>query len=170
MANRIHGWKTNNVRIGPISIITLIIVICMAVLAVLSISTAHATMSISERQAEATKELYLNECAGQELIASIDDVLSDVRASGGNSSDGCKAIEATLDEISDNAREAADGQIEVTAEMDGTSVKAELTASKMRQLSIVVTILDDATLRIDKWKAAAVQQEPQSAGNLWMGA
>ena len=70
------------VRIGPISLITLIIVICMAVLGVLAASTSHATQTISERQANASQQMYLNEKAGQELVADIDAVLVNQRATG----------------------------------------------------------------------------------------
>ena len=43
----IQKRRADNVRIGPISIITLIIVICMAVMGVLAASTSHATQAIS---------------------------------------------------------------------------------------------------------------------------
>lgn len=47
-----HG----SVRIGPISLFTLIIILCLAVLAVLSLTTARAELSITERQAATTTE------------------------------------------------------------------------------------------------------------------
>ena len=170
MAGQIRGWKANNVRIGPISIITLIAVICMSVLAVLAVSTAHATMSISERQADATKELYLNECAAQEFVAGIDDILAGQRASGAAGASSVAAVSSSLEAVCAQASQATGDAIEVSAEMEGAAVNAKFTGPELRQLDIVLTIQDDGTYRIDKWKAAAVQQESQSAGNLWMGA
>ncbi len=72
----IQTHESDKVRIGPITTITLIAIISMAVLAVLAASTAHATSVISDRQANATQMLYLNECAGQEFVAGIDDALA----------------------------------------------------------------------------------------------
>ena len=161
------GQRAEKVRIGPISIITLIIVICMAVLAVLSVSTASATSSISTRQADATKELYLNESAAQEFVAGVSDALS---GAGGKAAAGAKAVDGALDSICEAARAAADGQVDVVANVDGTTVTAEFTGSKMRRLSVAIAIGDKGTFRIEKWKAAAVQNESPTAGNLWMGA
>lgn len=56
-----HG----SVRIGPISLFTLIIILCLAVLAVLSLTTARAELSITERQAQTTTETYALETAGR---------------------------------------------------------------------------------------------------------
>ena len=55
--------REENVRIGPVSVFTLIIIICLAVLAVLTISTANASLVLSQRQAVAAHELYLDETA-----------------------------------------------------------------------------------------------------------
>ena len=160
--------RVDNVRIGPISIITLIIVICMAVLAVLAISTSSATMAITERSAAATTELYSNERAGQELVAGIDDTLSAARSGGGVA--GVAAVDAALEVICAQARAAGDKGTTVEASMEGSTVNAEITGDKTRKLDIAITILDDATYRIDKWKAAAAQEEAPTAGTLWSGA
>ncbi|MCI9208785.1 MAG: S4A5 electrogenic sodium bicarbonate cotransporter 4 [Adlercreutzia caecimuris] len=72
-----HG----SVRIGPISLFTLIIILCLAVLAVLSLTTARAELSITERQAQTTTETYVLETAGQEFVAAVDAAL----AEGGSS-------------------------------------------------------------------------------------
>ena len=65
---RPHG----SVRIGPISLFTLIIILCLAVLAVLSVTTARAELSVTERQAATTTETYQLEVRGQEFLAAVD--------------------------------------------------------------------------------------------------
>ena len=65
----IRTHRGENARIGPVSLITLIIVVCMAVMGVLAASTAHATATISSRQAEATKYLYASLLAKNSLPA-----------------------------------------------------------------------------------------------------
>ena len=170
MANRVLTQRKNNVRIGPISIITLITVICMAVLAVLATSTANATMAISQRQSDAVREMYLNECAAQEFVAGIDDVLSDVGSSKLSASQAASAVNTSLGVICEAARDAGEGEVSVTASVEGNVVTAEFTGQTMRRLSIGISIGDNATYRIEKWKSAAVQQEAQPVGNLWTGA
>lgn len=158
------------VRIGPISLITLIIVICMAVLGVLAASTSHATQTISNKQANASQQMYLNERAGQELLADIDAVLVNQRAVGANASRAAAAVESELDAICQAARDAGNGRVACTANMDDTTVKAQFICDDARTLSVAVTIRDDATYRVDQWKMASVQQEVQGMGTLWSGA
>lgn len=69
---RPHG----SVRIGPISLFTLIIILCLAVLAVLSVTTARAELSVTERQAATTTETYQLEVRGQEFLAAVDGALA----------------------------------------------------------------------------------------------
>ena len=160
--------RVDNVRIGPISIITLITVICMAVLSVLAISTATATLAITERQVAATTEMYSNERVGQEFVASVDEVLASVRTTAPAS--GLMLVDNSLDSICTAAQAVGDEDTTVTAIVEGTTVNAEIVGEKMRKLNIAITILDDATYRIDGWKAAAVQNEVPTAGTLWSGA
>ena len=61
-----------SVRIGPISLFALVIILCLAVMAVLSVTTAQATYAAAERQASFTADTYANERAGQEFAADID--------------------------------------------------------------------------------------------------
>lgn len=167
---RIQVRQGDKVRIGPVSVITLIAVICMAVLAVLAASTSTATATISARQANANQLLYLNESAAQEFVAGVDDALASVHASGGSAAEGARAVEARLDSICQQAREAAGGRVDCTASVDGTTVTAEFICENTRRLSVAVTIRDGAAYRIDEWKMASAQQEASSTGTLWQGA
>lgn len=159
----------NNVRIGPITLITMIIVICMAVMGVLAISTAQATHTISDRQANATRNLYDNERAAQEFLASLDDALSDVRSGGSSAEAGARVVEARLDTLCENARAAADGKVSCTASVDGTVVSAEFVCEDTRLLNIAVTILGSGAYRVDAWKMTSAQGDGPTTGALWTG-
>ena len=159
-----------NVRIGPASLFTLVIIVCLSVLAVLGASTAHAAWAMSQRMGTATSEFYQNETAGQELVARMDDVLGGVRAAGGSATDAANAVQAALPGICNQARQAAGGEVEVTASFDGRRVNGEITCHNGRVLKVTVTVLDDSTYRIDRWKMTAVQNEEQPTGSLWTGA
>ena len=80
------------------------------------------------------------------------------------------AMENELDAISQAARDAGNGRVACTANMQDTTVKAQFICDDARTLSVAVTIRDDATYRVDQWKMASVQQEVQGMGTLWSGA
>lgn len=166
----IQTHRGDNVRIGPISVITLIIVICMAVLAVLAASTSHASSTIAERQAEGYQTMYLNELAGQEFVAGIDDALAPVRRVSGSAAEGAAAVKQSLDKICANARAAADGRVDCVADIKGNTVTAEFVCEDTRRLNVAITIRDDATYRIEEWKSTSAQQDAQTTGTLWAGA
>ena len=85
-----------SVRIGPISLFALVIILCLAVMAVLSVTTAQATYAAAERQASFTADTYANERAGQEFAADIDAALAPVRAAGGGLAEALAAVRAAL--------------------------------------------------------------------------
>lgn len=157
--NEVKIKREEKIRIGPISLFTLISVICLAVLAVLAFSTANASYTMSERQARSVTGMYQNEQAAQEFVACLDDAL----ASGGTA-----AVEPALASACTSAREAAGGEAEVTASMANSIVYAQFTSNDGRVLDIEVTIRNDASYRIDKWKVTAVQNEEQPQGNLFI--
>lgn len=157
-------------RIGPVSIFALLIMICMAVLAVLSLSTANASLVMSQRLGEATDELYLAESSAQAFLADLDDELGEVRDRNGSAETAMSIVRTALLPIRDDAQAVGGGQVEVTAAVSGNTITAEFACQGGRVLSLVVTIREDASYRIDKWKVTAVQNEEQPAGTLWVGA
>lgn len=91
-----HG----SVRMGPVSLFALIIALCLAVMAVLSISTAKATYASTQRLADSTTELYTLEQSGQQFVANIDAALAN--AYGHDS--GVAALEAAGDGLLEGAQ------------------------------------------------------------------
>lgn len=68
--------KQGSVRIGPVSILVLIIILCLAVMAVLTLITSEAEESITVRQEESTTAFYANEAEAQEYLARLDGLLA----------------------------------------------------------------------------------------------
>lgn len=199
--------SSERVRIGSISVFALVVIICLAVLAVLAFSTANASLLMSQRQAVATSELYLDERAAQEFVAGIDDILAGIRGEtltsgegdielardergnvmydeygnmvvnekesdqgqasrSGKGNEAVSAVSDMLLDLREEAKLAGDGKVAVTAQVNGNKVNAEFSCENGRMLSIVVTIRNNATYRIDKWKMSAVQNEEQPEGQL----
>ena len=137
-----------SVRIGPISLFTLVIILCLAVMAVLSATTAQATYSAAEKQALFTNDTYQNEQAAQSAVAVIDAALEDVRASGGG-----------LDEA-----------LPADAQRDGSRVLMTFASSSGRTLDVELTITANATYEISQWKATTQWTNDGPGATLWSGA
>ena len=144
-----------SVRIGPISLFTLVIILCLAVMAVLSATTAQATYSAAEKQALFTNDTYQNEQAAQSAVAVIDAALEDVRASGGG-----------LDE----ALDAVDEALPADAQRDGSRVLMTFASSSGRTLDVELTITANATYEISQWKATTQWTNDGPGATLWSGA
>ncbi|MFR7493480.1 MAG: hypothetical protein ACLUVF_01945 [Adlercreutzia sp.] len=100
-----HG----SVRIGPISLFALIIVLCLAVLTVLSVTTSLAELSTTERQAATTTETYQLEAVGQQFVADVDAALAEgtLRRSAALQRFDCPRRRAHLGHVLDGKRSHA---------------------------------------------------------------
>lgn len=177
-----------NVRVGPITVFTLVAVLCMAVLAVLSVSTANASQVMAQRQADAVSQMYLDEAAAQAFVAELDGALSPVREAGASGAAANAAVESALEPARQAAVGAArdiaasgetslpegTGDVQVSATLSAApggpaTVNADFSCGNGRRLDVVITVRDDGTLRVDRWKMRAVQNEEQPGGMLWTG-
>ena len=134
-----HG----SVRIGPISLFTLIIVLCLAVLTVLSVTTSLAELSTTERQA-ATTETYQLESVGQQFVADVDAALA----------------EGTLEDV---LQRYSDSTVR-----DGELISATFSMESGRTLAIVLRIQNN-TYTIEQWKVTAEWIDDGTGENLWLG-
>ena len=158
---RAQGSTPEHVRIGSISVFALVVIICLAVLAVLSLSTANASLIMSQRQADALSQQYLGERAAQEFLAGVDDKLS----KGGNA--GMEVVVASLDDLCAAAQNAAKGRVQARAQVVGDKVIADFTCDSGRVLTVEITVRD-GTYRIDKWEMSAVQNEEPPEGQFYI--
>lgn len=151
--SRVRG----SVRIGPVSLFSLVIVLCLAVMAVLTLTTAQATYAAAEKQARFAADTYANEQAAQNLVAEVDAALAPVRAAGGSRTDALAAVADALAQ--------ADG-----AALDGNRVQATFETDSGRTLSVVLTVNDNATYTVSQWKATTQWNDTDSGEKLWSGA
>lgn len=146
---------SDNVRIGPTSLFTLVIILCLAVMAVLSAATAQATYSAAEKQALFTNDTYQNEQAAQSAVAVIDAALEGVRASGGSM---------------DEALAAVDEALPAGAQRDGSKVLMTFASPSGRTLDVELTITANATYEISQWKATTQWINNGSSAAPWSDA
>lgn len=91
------------VRIGPITLLTLVSVLLLAVLAMLCITTTHATEAMAQRQADALSQTYELDAFGQALLAQIDDQI----AESGSPAAAAALVQHRSDKLLENAAEAS---------------------------------------------------------------
>ena len=190
---RTSSTTGTRVRIGAVSVFALVIILCMAVLAVLTISTAHSSLALSQRQAAAVQEHYRNETAAQTFLAELESLSAGARTqaaatenaatspatsantpaeASGSSADAASPAVSNADLIAarNAAQAATDGAVEIYASAVGNTVYASFAGPDGRTLDIALTARGDGTYRIDQWSMTAVVNEEQPLGTLYKGA
>ena len=64
--------KQATIRLGPLAILLTVISICLAILAILTWTTAQADLRLAEKYAETVQARYALEKGGQEYLAALD--------------------------------------------------------------------------------------------------
>lgn len=160
--------RPSTVRMGPISVFALVIILCLAVLGVLSVTSASAGSALAQRQAEFTADDYRNEIAGQSFYARADDVLAQVRAQGGDAQAAAAALDAAVAQIAQEASSDAGSQTTVSASLEGGELAVHIQAQSGRCLDVEFAIQPDATLSVAAWKATTLWAE-DTTDHLWTG-
>lgn len=175
----------NSVRMGPISLFTLVVVLCIAVMSVLCFSLAHSSLTVAQRQADFATDSYANESAGQEFVAAVDEVLAGLRAQVGSSAAGAGGAARA-----DGAAGAASGKAVVigkksaiaalkargadlapgaTLSFGSDSVTADFLLPSSRRLYVELAIDDGATYRVVQWKQTTRQDKVDNSQLLVVG-
>lgn len=144
------------VRIGPVSLLSLTIIVCLAVMAVLAAATAQATYAAADKQTRFVDDTYANERAAQDLVSEIDAALAPIRAAEGNQAEALAAVESAL---------AARNE----ASLNGDQVDALFVADSGRTLDVAIDINDDATYTIARWSATTQWNDTDPDDVLWSG-
>lgn len=150
--------KTEGLRVGPITLVTLIAALLLAVLAILCATTANAQATMANRQATSLTEAYAIDSCGQRMVAGIEESL--------NQGDVAAALTtAKLDAIANDAK-AADGasDLNIESEYDGSTVSFTISAPSGKTLRAKVT-RENASVSIEEWKLTTTQEMPQD--ELW---
>lgn len=159
--NRSSNPASENVRMGPLALFTLTSVICLAVLAVLAVSTANATMALAQRRADATTQLYLDEAAAQAFLASLD-----TGKKGTFTRAAVKAAkQAALESVS-----AEDTELTITTSLKSRrTLTASFSCGDGRQLDITLYKKKDGSISVRRWRMMAVVNDEPTIGNLFGG-
>lgn len=159
--------SSEGVRIGPISLLTLISVLLLAVLAMLCVTTSNAARAMSRRQAAAATSSYSIESCGQAMLAALDDT---AHANGTDAASAVSGVAARLDAVKQNAADTAGtNDLDIGASTDGASVSFTISADDGRKLDARVTFSDDLSYSVDEWKVTTIQSDQSDSDTLWAG-
>ena len=146
-----------SVRMGPVSLFALVVALCLAVMAVLAVTTARASMALAERQAAFTADDYANETVGQELLACVRAVAEE---------GGAGAVGARLDDLL-AACSGEDGPT-VTATINEGQLSAHIESASGRCLDVVLAIGENGEVSVGSWRATTLWDE-DTGDVLWTG-
>ena len=157
---------TGNVRIGPISLLTLISVLLLAVLGMLCITTSNAAGAMSRRQASAATSTYALESCAQAFLAGMDET---AHTGGTDAASAATAVSEHLDALKDSALDESGAKnLTIDAKTDGASIEFSISAKDGRRLNACVTFSDDLSYSIDRWKTTTTHVD-ESESMLWSG-
>ena len=150
--------KTEGLRVGPITLVTLIAALLLAVLAILCATTANAQATMANRQATSLTEAYAIDSCGQRMVAGIEESL-------GQGDVAAALTTVKLDAIANNAK-AADGasDLNIESEYDGSTVSFTISAPSGKTLRAKVT-RENASVSVEEWKLTTAQETTQD--ELW---
>lgn len=175
-----HG----SVRIGPISLFALIIILCLAVLSVLSLSTASSELRTSERQAQTTTETYQLERVGQTFLAEVDGALQNGKLpevleawgiqEGTDDAAAAEGGEVIADEgLSGEAAEGTsvvrDELVTSTGSADGTRIDVVFSMPSGRTLTVALGLNPNGTYTLEQWKVTTQWIDDGTGETLWLG-
>lgn len=144
-----------SVRMGPVSLFSLIILLSLAVLAVLAVTTAQANYASAEKHSLFTTDTYANEAEAQTLIADIDGQLSAMRNKNYSQKEILEQLEQTLPS---------------EAWVENDTIRAEFVKDSGRTLRITLEIDSNAKYTITQWQASTSwNTNSGSDDTLWSG-
>ena len=139
------------VRIGPITLLTLVSVLLLAVLAMLCVTTTHATEAMAQRQADALSQTYELDAFGQALLAQIDEQIA------------AALVQHRSDKLLENAAEASGARdLRSFIDVAGTQVTFTVIAQDGKELAATATIAANGCT-VDAWKMTTAQELPEQA-------
>lgn len=161
--------RRHPIKIGMLPVLTLVVALCLFMLAVLVLSTTNAASAIAERQALATQEAYAVESAAQRFVGEVDAALAQASSSGvTGAAAGARALSGSLGDIASSVANASESMT-VTARVQDSQVDATFESASGRRLDIALEVTDDLGYRIDSWKLTTVQADEGPGETLWSG-
>lgn len=152
MATRLKSTETV-IRMGPITVLALLIVIALATLGILSLTTARASYTAAKKQDVSIQALYANEVEAQFFLEQLDGALETYR---NNSATRASALTSLAQSNFIEGAIFGDATVEKTFE------------NESRALKVIVVVREDLDLQVVSWKTESRIDTSESV-ELWQG-
>jgi hypothetical protein len=134
-------------RVGPMSVILLVVVIALDAMAVLAVTSARSNLIASNNQAVFCSATYDTETAAQELCAVVDSTLAAARQSG------IDPVAYLSDNLPTNGIQRIDTtDLDIETSMDGNILSISISDDRQRTLTVELTVDIDGTYTITRWQ------------------
>lgn len=159
--------RPSGIRIGPISLLTLVAVILLAVLAMLCVTTTNATQAMAKRQAAALADTYAVDSCGQALLAEVDTRLSTAPSLDAATEEINADFDSLATQALKNAGMKTDSGLKLKGSVSNHALSFAVKASSGKRLKASITLNDDLTYTVTTWKITTVHKTRQET--LWSG-
>lgn len=188
--------EKGSVRIGPVSVFSLVIILGLAVLAVLSAATSHASNAEAQTQASFTASAYANDAAAAESLAAIDSALAREAAEQSDEGDAADDSGAARPDgiVGDSTSSRSDGAagvfdvdsameavsevlpqgdlaegITAASSIEGNAVQMVFSAQDGRTLTVSLEVCDNLTYEVTQWRVTTEWNQEPEENKLWSG-
>lgn len=168
--------SSRHMRMGPVTVLTFLILLVLAAMAVLEASTVNAQNAIDQRQRQTVTATYRNEASGQAFLSCLDAVLAEAdddqaaweaaRAAFDDAAAVQKAIDAPCRDMGMQPSLVTD------AHWEGEQLVITFQSDGFRQLTTSMTpALESGRGQryvVTQWNAETIWEEEEGTG-LWTG-
>lgn len=146
--------KTEGMRMGPITLVTLISVLLLSVLAVLCVTTSNATQAMAQRHAQATAETYAIDACGQAMVAGI----GEASQGAGSAAAAAANVGTNLESIKAAALQKSNvSGLSIDATVSEGGVAFTVSTENGKSLSANIGIAENGSTSINEWRLTTTQ-------------
>lgn len=140
------------VKLGSLTLLLTVVLICLATLSVLALSTARADYALAGKHAEMIKRVYAADALAEQFLADTDDALKQAAGEKGD------AYYAKLTKL-----------LPEEAQLDGTVINALITDGEGRQVEIALDISGNDGYRVIRFTPSVEWELQDTMEGLWNG-
>lgn len=141
------------VKLGSLTLLLTVVLICLATLSVLALSTARADYALANKHAEMIQRVYAADGLAQKFLADMDDALRQAAMEKGD------AYYTALGKL-----------LPEGAELDGDVINALIKDGEGRQVTIALDISEKDSYRVIRFTPSVEWELESTMEGLWNGA
>lgn len=139
------------VKLGSLTLLLIVVLICLATLSVLAFTTARADLALARKHAQMVQQVYETDAIAQDFLASTDEALAGAQGLSGD------AFVKKMQEL-----------LPGDAVVEEDHIYAVITGTENRQVTIELSLLD-GKYQITRWEPSVIWEPDETMDGLWNG-